>query len=221
MLEPPLRLLEPWLRLLEPWLRPLEPSLRPLEPWLRPLEPSLRLRDAVAPWLAVFWALDRELLALLEDRGLFALRDRELLALLAREPLEPLLAARELFPERELLAARGLLPDPELFADRELFAERELFADRELPADFEAPVVLLEPLALCARAGVDFGLRCDAVAGLDDERLDVFPRLVEPRSLTADMSTPPIRFPALGAFRNFTGAGLIQGLPVAMGPRTA
>jgi hypothetical protein len=105
--------------------------------------------------------------------------------------------------------------------DRELPAERELFAVLEAPDDRDALAVLLfEVFALWARARVDFGLRCAAFAGLDDERLEVSLRLGEPRSLTADISTPPIRFPALGAFRNFTGAGLLQGLPVAICPRT-
>jgi hypothetical protein len=120
------------------------------------------------------------------DRGLFALLDRELPA----ERVAP--------DERELLA---VLEAPD---------ERELFAALEPPDDLDAlAVLLLEAFELCARARVDCGLRCAAFAGLEDERPEVLPRLVDPRSLAADISTPPIRFPALGAFRNFAGAGLL------------
>ena len=102
--------------------------------------------------------------------------------------------------------------------DRELPDERELLAVLEPPDDFEALVVLLaDPFALCARDRVDFGLRCVALAGLDDARPEVLPRLVEPRSLTADISTPPIRFPPLGAFRNAQEQVLFEAYPLRSG----
>jgi len=75
------------------------------------------------------------------------------------------LLERELFP----------LPDRELFA---LF-DRDLLAVLAPLDDLEAPAVLLfEVFALWARARVDCGLRFGWLAGLDDERLAVFPRLV-------------------------------------------
>ena len=99
--------------------------------------------------------------------------------------------------------------------------DRELPALLEPPEDLEALAVLLfDVFALCARARVDCGLRFAALAGLDDERLEVFPRLPEPRSLSADISTPPIRFPALGAFRNAREQVLFAGLPAPIRQRT-
>jgi hypothetical protein len=183
----------------------------PLDDELWRLAPALgdwlRLRDGLALWRPDPWLLERE--PWLLERRLLEVFGRELLAL--REP-----------DERELLAAREPDEDEPEPEEPEPFAERELREVREAPDDLEAPAVLLfDVFALWARARVDCGLRCAAFAGLDDELLDVFRRLVELRLLTADISTSPIRFPALGAFRNFTGAGLIYGLPDDMGTRTA
>lgn len=111
------------------------------------------------------------------DRRLLPL-DRELLAVLDPELPDRWLAADFRAPdERELPVERGLLADFELLALREL---PEAF--EALPEDFDAlAVLLLDPLALCERACVGFCLRCVALAGLDDERVDVLPRLPEPR----------------------------------------
>jgi hypothetical protein len=114
------------------------------------------------------------------------------------------------------------LPDRELFA---VFA-LELFAllDDDAPALLEAPddlealaVLVFEVFAFCALA---CGLRFPALAGLDAERPEVLPRLVEPRSLTADISTSPIRFPPLDAFQNAREQVLFRGLPAAISRRT-
>jgi hypothetical protein len=99
--------------------------------------------------------------------------------------------------------------------------------DRDVPALLEAPddlealaVLLFEVLAFCALARLACGLRFAAPAGFDDERLEVLPRLVEPRSLTADISTSPIRVPPLGAFQNAREQVLFRGLPAAINRRT-
>ena len=112
----------------------------------------------------------------------------------------------------------GLAPD-----DRELPDERELLAVLDAPEDLEALADLLfEVFAFWARARVDCGLRFGWLAGLDDERLDVLPRLDdEPLSLTADISTPPIRFPPRRAFQNAEEQVLFRGLPAAIRRRTS
>lgn len=110
------------------------------------------------------------------------LRPRELPPL-ARELPPP---DRELLPlDRELLALARELPDRWLAA---LFRVPE---EREAPLeDPDALAVLLfEVFALWARVPVVLGLRCVAFADLDDERLEVFARLGEPRSLSADITT--------------------------------
>ena len=112
----------------------------------------------------------------------------------------------------ELLAERVA---PEV---RELPDERELLAVLEPPEDREAPAVLLfEAFAVWACARVDCGLRFGALAGLDDERLDVLLRLVEPRSLTADISTPPIRFTPPGASETHGSRSYSEAYPLRSG----
>ena len=117
------------------------------------------------------------------------------------------------------------LPDRELFAVLAfgLFAllDGDAPALLEAPDDLEALAVLaFEVFAFCALARVACGLRFPALAGLDDERLEVLPRLVEPRSLTADISTSPIRLPPLCAFQNAREQVLFRDLPVAISQRT-
>jgi hypothetical protein len=105
--------------------------------------------------------------------------------------------------------------------DREPRDEPELLAVLEPLEDRDAlAVLLLDASAFWARARVDCGLRFGWLAGLDDERLEVLPRLDEPRSLTADISTSPIRFPPLDAFQNAREQVLFRGLPAAISRRT-
>jgi hypothetical protein len=99
--------------------------------------------------------------------------------------------------------------------DREPRDEPELLAVLEPLEDRDAlAVLLLDASALWARARVDCDLRFGWLAGLDDERLEVLPRLDEPLSLTADISTPPIRFHQLGAFQNAEERVLSQAYPL-------
>jgi hypothetical protein len=141
----------------------------------------------------------------LRDRGL--LPDRAAAVRLAPDRVAPDEPDRDA-PERAPL--ERVAPDePERVPpdDLEPPDDRELLAVLELPEDLEAlAVLLLEALALWARAR---GLRCVAFvafAGFDDERPDVFPRLGEPRSFSAAITTPPIGFPVLGAFPKHHGS---------------
>jgi hypothetical protein len=113
------------------------------------------------------------------------------------------------------LAARVPPDDREPRDEPELLAVLEPLEDRDALA-----VLLLDASAFWARARVDCGLRFGWLAGLDDERLEVLPRLDEPRSLTADISTSPIRFPPLDAFQNAREQVLFRGLPAAISRRT-